>query len=141
MCFFKYHAENEVGRLVPGLFNFQKALYQVKGNGQHLSFNIFWQNSTWTYNKNKLYNISKCISRNILNFDFSGKGYGVASPAHFIYDFFMLYSINCPNLIVWLTLLPEILGNMCIVIISCPVYEVINFETNQTFLSSGFLHK
>ena len=34
-------AEKEVGRLVPDLFFFKKALYQVKAIG-HLSFNIFW---------------------------------------------------------------------------------------------------
>ena len=41
--FFKYHAENEAGRLVPDLFLFFKnALHKVKTNGLHLSFNILW---------------------------------------------------------------------------------------------------
>ena len=37
--------------------------------------------------KNKLYNISNCWSRDILNFDYFGKGFGLVSPPHFEYDF------------------------------------------------------
>ena len=38
--FFKYHAENKAGRLVPNLFLFfKKVLHKVKPSGQHLSFN------------------------------------------------------------------------------------------------------
>ena len=48
---------------------FLKRLF-VKAIGQHLSFNIFWLTSTWTYSKNKFYNISDCWSRETLNFDF-----------------------------------------------------------------------
>ena len=48
----------------------------------------------------------------MLNFDFLEKGLGVVSPPHFMYDFsrkmfFMLYSINWPNFIVCLHLLPN----------------------------------
>ena len=55
----------------------------------------------------------------MLNFDFLDKDLGIVFPAHFVYDFstkmfLMLYSINLPNLIAWLPLLFEILGNMCI---------------------------
>ena len=40
--FFKNHAENEAGRLVPDLFLFfKKALYDVKANGMQLRFNHF----------------------------------------------------------------------------------------------------
>ena len=39
-----------------------------------------------------------------------------------------------PIFIVWLSLLLEILGNMYIVIISCPVCDVINFEISHNFL-------
>ena len=40
--FFKSHAENKVRRLVPDLFLlFEKALYEVKASGLHLSYNIF----------------------------------------------------------------------------------------------------
>ena len=42
MFFFKNHAENEAGRLVPdALLFFKKALYEVKASSQQLSFNIF----------------------------------------------------------------------------------------------------
>ena len=57
----------------------------------------------------------------MLNIDILDKGLGTVSPAHFVYDFspkmFLLYSINRPNFIVWLPLLLEILGNMCIAIV------------------------
>ena len=58
----------------------------------------------------------------MLNFDIFEKGLGIVSPAHFVYDFsiemfLMLYSIDWPNFIVWLPLLLEILGNMCITIV------------------------
>ena len=58
----------------------------------------------------------------MLNFDFLEKGLGIASSPHFVYDFsrkffHMLYSINWPYLIAWLSLVLEILGSMCIVII------------------------
>ena len=39
----------------------------------------------------------------------------------------VIYSINWTNVISWLPLLLEILSNMCIVIICCPVCDVINF--------------
>ena len=40
--FFKNHAENEAGRLVPGLFLFfKKALFEVNAIGLQLSFNQF----------------------------------------------------------------------------------------------------
>ena len=42
LFYFKNHAENEAGRLVPDLFLFfKKALYEVKASGLQLSFNIF----------------------------------------------------------------------------------------------------
>ena len=40
--FFKNHAENEAGRLVPYLILFfKKAFYEMKASGLELSFNIF----------------------------------------------------------------------------------------------------
>ena len=40
---FRYHAENEAGRLVLDLFFFfiKKAVYKVKASGLHLNFKIF----------------------------------------------------------------------------------------------------
>ena len=41
--YFKHHTENEAGWLIPDIFLFfEKALYEVKASGQHLSFNILW---------------------------------------------------------------------------------------------------
>ena len=72
--FFKNHAENEAGRLIPDLFLFFKnVFFEVKASGLQL--------------------------RDILNFDFLVKGLRIVSPPHFVYDFFkkmllMLYSIS-----------------------------------------------
>ena len=52
--------------------------------------------------------------------------------------FMLLYSINWPNFIVWLPLLCEILGNMCIVVACEPDCDVINFEINLIFLIKPF---
>ena len=72
---------------------------------------------------NKLYNALDYWSRDMLNFKFLEKGLEIVSPLHFEYDFsgkmfVMLYSINCPNSIAWLSLL-EILVNMCTSILFC----------------------
>ena len=61
----------------------------------------------------------------MLNFDFLEKGLGIVSVPYFVYDFarkifLMFYSIDWPNFIAWLPLLPlhpEILVNMCIAIV------------------------
>ena len=71
----------------------------------------------------------------MLNFDFLDNGLGIVSPAHFVYDcskkmFLMLYFINLPNFIAWLPLLLEILGNMCIAIVSYPGCDVMDVEIN-----------
>ena len=105
-------------------------LKKVKASVLHVSFKIFRCPSIWTYNKNKMYKNSYCWSRYMLNFDSLEKGLGLISPQHFGYDFsrkmfFMSYSINLPNFIIWLSLLLDISGNMCIVIICFPVCDVI----------------
>ena len=56
----------------------------------------------------------------MLNFDFLEKGLGIVSLPHFKYDFsrkvfHILYSIIGPNFIARLSLILEILSNMCIV--------------------------
>ena len=73
-------------------------------------------------NRDKLFKTLHYWSRDMLNFGFLDKGLRVISPAHFVYDFSIkmflrLYSINWSNFIVWLPLLLEILGNMCIAIV------------------------
>ena len=69
--FFQKSCRNEAGRIGSDLFLFFKEdFYKVKARGRHLSFNIFWKILSWTYNKNKLSNISNYRSRYMLNFDF-----------------------------------------------------------------------
>ena len=50
----------------------------------------------------------------------------------------MLHCISCPNFIILLPLLLEILGIKCTVIIYCPVHDVINFEMTQSVLIKPF---
>ena len=47
-------------------------------------------------------------------------------------------SINWPIFIIWLILIPEILGNMYIANICYPVCDVMNFEINHSFLIKPF---
>ena len=74
----------------------------------------------------------------LLNFDILEKGLGIVSAPHFVNYFLkkmflMLYSINLPHFIVWLSFLLEILGNMCIAIICFPGCDVTNFDINNIF--------
>ena len=65
----------------------------------------------------------------------SGTTFSTTFCARFFKKLFaMLYYINWPNFIVWLPFLLEILDNICIVIICCPVCDAINFEINHSFL-------
>ena len=141
MFFFKIHRENEAWRLLPDHFLFfKKDLCEVKASGLQLSFNIFWKPSTWHTIKTDYW------SRNVLNFDFLENDLEIVSSPHFVYDFskkmfLMLYSINWRNLIVWFLLLLEILGNICIAIVSFPGCGFINFKINLIFLvKPDFLH-
>ena len=91
-----------------------------------------------------LYKTLDYWSRDILIFYFLEKDLGIVSPPYFVYDFstkvfLMLYSINWPNC-VWLRLLLEILGNMCIAIACLPGCDVMNFEINLIFLIKPFLY-
>ena len=93
----------------------------------------------------KMYSISDCWYGDMFNFDFLWKGLGLASPPPIVYYFpreifLMLCSINWPNFIVSFSLLLEILGNMCVVIICCSVFDVINFEINHSFLIKPFFY-
>ena len=96
--------------------------------------------STWhTIKTNYIKNLDYW-SRDMLNSDFLVNVLEV-SPPHFVHDFsrklfLMLYSINWPNIIAWLLLLFEVLGNMFIVINYLPGCDVINFEINLNFLIS-----
>ena len=81
----------------------------------------------------------------MFNFDFLGKGLEVVSPPHFVYDFsrkmfLILYYINWPNFIVWLSLGHEILDNVYIAISCFPGCDIINFESNFLSNQAFFLH-
>ena len=87
-----------------------------------ISFNIICVGSRQLGHTIKTYHTSDCWSRDMLNFYFLTKGLGLVSPPHFLHYFLgklllMLHSINWPNFIVWLPLLLDISGNVCIVIV------------------------
>ena len=70
-----------------------------------------------------------------LFFSFLKRRFWSSLSAWFLHNFWWkvflaLYSINWPNLIFWLPLLLELLGNMLIVDICYPVCDSINFEIN-----------
>ena len=54
--------------------------------------------------------------------------------------FLMLHFICWPNFIAWLSLVLDILGNICITIICCPICGVINFEMNHSFFIMSFFY-
>ena len=96
-----------------------------------------------TTKRNELRKSSNCRSRDMLNFSFSEKGLGLVSPSHFVYGFLrkmflMLYSLNWPKFIAWLSLFLKIFGNTCITIVCLPGWDVINFEIDFIFLTSRF---
>ena len=71
------------------------------------------------------------------------RGLELVSLPHFVHNFWrkifiLLYSINPSSFIVWLPLLREILGDMCIVIVWKPDCDVMTFEVNLTFLIKPF---
>ena len=64
---------------------------------------------------------------------------------HFVHGFrikifLCLYSTNWPSFIVRLFLFREILGNVCITIVYCPGWDVINFAINLIFLTKLFIY-
>ena len=70
----------------------------------------------------------------MLNFDLREKVLELVALSHFVYDFsrkifLVFYSMNCSNFIVRLPLRFELLGNMCIVIVS-------QFVTSQLLTST-----
>ena len=113
---------------------------------------IYFDSHQLEYNENKMYKTLDYWSRNMLNLDFLEKGMKIVSPPHIVYGFsrkmfLMLYSINWPNLFVWLPLFFEILGitisqinqkiliiHMCITIFCFPGCNCI------VFITPVFLH-
>ena len=75
----------------------------------------------------------------MLNFVLFIKGFVTNFSTTLCVCFFkMFFYVNWRNFIVWLPLLLEILGNMCMVIICFPVCDVINSELTLASLSSRF---
>ena len=108
LFFFKNHAENEAGRLVPDLVLFLKKSLWGKSKWSATKFQHISIVLNLVYNKKKLYKTLDYCSRYMINFDILEKGLEIVSPPHFMYDFarkmfFMLYSINWPNSIGWLS--------------------------------------
>ena len=106
---------------------------------------IYFDSPQLAIEQKKVYRTLGYWFRDMLNFDHLEKGLVIVTPPHFLNDFsrkmfLMLYSINWPNLIVWLPLLHEILSNICIAIVCFPVCDVINFEINLIFLIKPFFY-
>ena len=120
---FKNYGENKAGRLAPDLFLLlKKCLIWDKSKRSAASFKYILIALNLWCNKNKLYKTLDYWFLDMFNFNFPEKGLEVVSPPHFVYDFsrkmfLKLYSISWPNFTVWLPLLLEILGNMCITIL------------------------
>ena len=73
------------------------------------------------------------------------KGTGIEFSAKLVYGFsreifLMLYYINCPTFIVWLPLLLEVLGNICVAIVCFPGCDVINLKINLIYRIKPFLY-
>ena len=118
----------------------------------------FWKSFIWSqrvqyiltafnlaYNEKKLPKTLENWSRDMLNFNFFKKGLGIVFPQGFMYDcsrkmFLMIYSINWLKFIIWLSLLLEILGNMCIAIVFSRLW-CHNFEINLICLIKPFFYK
>ena len=115
----------------------ENALCKVKASGQLPSFKIFQQVQLVHTIKTSFITIQTVDPGICLILGFY-KSLELVSSRHFVHNFsrnlfLMSYSINCPNPIAWLLLLLGILGNMCIVMICCPVCDVTDFEINDNF--------
>ena len=96
---------------------------------------------------NELNKNSNCWSRDMLNFSFSEKDlelflryilYMIFQKKNF---FFMLYSLNWPNFIAWLSLFLNIFGTICVTVVCLPGCDVINFQIILIFLIKPFCYK
>ena len=101
------------------LFAFWKSFIRGKSKWSAALFQYISIVLNLGYSKNKLYRTLDNWSKVKLNFTFLEKGLGVVSLPYFVYGFSRKMFLNVifywPNFVVWLSLLPEILDNMCIV--------------------------
>ena len=71
-------------------------------------------------------------------------GLDLVSLPYFLHDVWRrkfiitLYLINWPNFTAWLLLFLDVLGDMCIAIVCCPLCTVIHFEINLSLLIKQF---
>ena len=96
---------------------------------------------------NELNKNSNRWSRDMLNFSFSEKDlelflryilYMIFQKKNF---FFMLYSLNWPNFIAWLSLFLNIFGTTCVTVVCLLGCDVTNFEIILIFLIKPFCYK
>ena len=80
-----------------------------------------------------MYKTSNYWSRDMLNSDFLENGLGTVFQEKY-FSCYTLLTDQISNFIIWLLLLLEILGNMCIAIVYFPGCDVINFEISLIFL-------
>ena len=105
-------------------------------------WSIFRYPSTWHTIKTNCVKLSTTDPEICSNLIFR-IGSGASFSTTFVYDFsrkmlLKLHSINWPNFIVWLTLLLQILGNICITIVCYPGCDVIKSEISLIFLIKSF---
>ena len=74
----------------------------------------------------------------MFGFDFLEKDLGLAFAPHSLHDFSRKIFLKLSSDEITLTLLLEILGNMCILIIVFPVENAINLKLTLAFLSTHF---
>ena len=118
-------------------------LCKSKWSAAYFQYNLIVLNVA--YKENKLFTNSDYWSKYMLNLDFVEKGVGIVSTTHLVCDFsrkmfLLLYSINRPSFIVWLSLLFEILVNMLIAIVCFPGCDAINIKINLIFLIKLFFY-
>ena len=76
--------ENEIWSVPELFFFFKKKLYVSWKEMVCSLVWRFWQSSTWTYHKSKLYDTFDSWFRDMLDFVFSEKGLQIVSLAHFL---------------------------------------------------------
>ena len=91
--------------------------------------------------KTKCMKLDTVESRDMLDFWFFKKEFGTSLSTTFcgwLYKKKMCYILYWSNFVLWLPLLLEISGNICLVFVYYPVCDVVNFEINLSFFVKLF---